>query len=172
MEGGSMEVNGAGSSSRPGSACCRRMRNPISPRRRSRPCSPHTWAHRDVLWLDTGLEGDHTDGHIDTITRFTDAQTIVTVTCEDRADANYEHDDVNLERLRGFTDADGQSSGSSSCRCRGRASEFAGHRLPLTYANFYIVERRRDRAGLRRHERRACARDSAAAVSRARGRAP
>ena len=108
MEGGSIEVNGAGCVLTTRQCLLSPMRNPdLSEAEIEALLAAYLGTPR-VLWLDTGLEGDHTDGHIDTITRFTDAQTIVTVTCEDRADANYEPTMLNLERLRGFSDADGQ----------------------------------------------------------------
>ena len=46
---------------------------------------------------------------------------------------------MNLERLRGFTDADGQRVPGVELPLPRMRVEFDGHRLPLTYANFYIA---------------------------------
>jgi agmatine deiminase len=138
MEGGSIEVNGAGCVLTTRQCLLSPMRNPdlssveIEALLAAYLGTPH------VLWLDMGLEGDHTDGHIDTITRFTDAQTIVTVTCEDQDDVNYGPTMMNLERLRAFSDGGVPFRIVELPLPRVRA-EFDGQRLPLTYANFYIV---------------------------------
>jgi agmatine deiminase len=92
-----------------------------------------------VVWLDEGLEGDHTDGHIDTITRFVNEHTIVTAIAEDRDDPNHAILEANLDRLRAAHSAQGQPYTIVTLPIpRGRA-EFDGERLPLTYANFYIA---------------------------------
>jgi agmatine deiminase len=92
-----------------------------------------------VVWLDEGLEGDHTDGHIDTITRFVNEQTVVTAIAEDRDDPNHAILEANLDRLRAAQSAQGQPYRIVTLPIpRGRA-EFDGERLPLTYANFYIA---------------------------------
>ena len=44
---------------------------------------------KTILWLGDGIEGDDTDGHIDDLTRFVAASTVVTVVEEDENDANY-----------------------------------------------------------------------------------
>ena len=80
LEGGSIEVNGAGC--RPDDASVSvvaRSGTRRSAKRTSSAILQDALGVSQVLWLDTGLEGDHTDGHIDTITRFVDATTIVTV---------------------------------------------------------------------------------------------
>lgn len=53
-----------------------------------------------LIWLGRGLEGDHTDGHIDTLTRFTSPHTIVTAVCPDPDDPNHRPLQENLEILR------------------------------------------------------------------------
>lgn len=139
LEGGSIEVNGAGTVLTTRQCLLSPMRNPSLSESEIEALLAAYLGTPDVLWIDTGLEGDHTDGHIDTITRFTDTKTIVTVTCEDRADANYETAMMNLERLRGFTDADGQRFRVIELPLPRMRVEFDGHRLPLMYANFYIA---------------------------------
>jgi agmatine deiminase len=139
MEGGSVDVNGAGCVLTTRQCLLSPMRNPsLSEAEIEAALAAYLGTPR-VLWLDTGLEGDHTDGHIDTITRFTDAQTIVTVTCEDRGDANYDATALNLERLRAFSDANGQPFRIVELPLPRMRAEFGGDRLPLTYANFYVV---------------------------------
>ena len=140
MEGGSIEVNGAGCVLTTRQCLLSPRRNPsLSEAEIEAALAAYLGTPR-VLWLDTGLEGDHTDGHIDTITRFTDARTIVTVTCEDRADPNY--DPTRAEpgaaaRLqRCVTDQPFRIVELPLPRTR---AEFGGERLPLTYANFYVV---------------------------------
>jgi len=93
-----------------------------------------------VLWLGHGhLEGDDTDGHIDTLARFTDAGTITYQACDDAADPHFAglramaHELAALRTLRG-----------EPYRLvplpwpRARLSA-EGERLPASYANFLII---------------------------------
>ena len=139
MEGGSIEVNGAGCVLTTRQCLMAPTRNPDLSDAEIEAVLAAYLGTPQVLWLDAGLEGDHTDGHIDTITRFTDARTVVTVTCEDRDDANHTPTTLNLERLRGFTDAEGQPFRVVELPLPRARAEFDGQRLPLTYANFYLV---------------------------------
>lgn len=53
-----------------------------------------------ILWLDEGIVGDDTDGHIDDITRFVNEDTVVTVIENDRMDDNYDILKDNLKILK------------------------------------------------------------------------
>lgn len=139
LEGGSIEVNGAGCLLTTRQCLLSSTRNPGRTESDLEEWLAGCLGIQRVLWLDRGLEGDHTDGHIDTITRFVDARTIVTVMCEDPADANFEMTHENLERLRGFTDAQGRAFRVVELPLPETRMDFAGERLPLTYANFYIA---------------------------------
>jgi agmatine/peptidylarginine deiminase len=90
------------------------------------------------LWLEHGaLSGDDTDGHIDTLARFADPQTIlyVTTTPEDPDHAGLEAMRKELEALR---TAAGNPYRLVPLPPPGLHVE-AGRRLPATYANFLIV---------------------------------
>jgi agmatine deiminase len=139
LEGGSIEVNGAGGVLTTRQCLLAPQRNPTLSESELETLLAAYLGAPQVGWLEQGLEGDHTDGHIDTITRFTDARTIVTVTCADRADPNYETTLENLERVRTLRDRDGQPFRVVPLALPDMRVEFAGERLPLTYANFYIA---------------------------------
>ena len=85
-----------------------------------------------------GLEGDHTDGHIDTIVRFTDDQTIVCSTTKDEQDANFRPMQDNLTHLRSLRNHEGNPYKVVKLPLPKTRLEFQGMRLPPTYANFYI----------------------------------
>lgn len=134
MEGGSLEVNGQG-------VCLTTRQCLLSPGR-----NPHLDEEelegylRDylgvhsVIWLGEGLEGDHTDGHIDTIARFVREHTIVSAVCEDESDPNYwplrENLEI-LESLGGFQIV--------KLPLPKNPLYLDDTRLPPTYANFYIA---------------------------------
>jgi agmatine deiminase len=135
MEGGSIEVNGAGVGLTTRQCLLSATRNPALGERDLERALLEYLGIREIMWLENGLEGDHTDGHIDTMTRFVDERTIVTSICEDRADPNHETLAANLDRLKSMA---GRFTIVELPVPTGRI-EFAGERLPLTYANFYIV---------------------------------
>ena len=93
-----------------------------------------------VLWLGNGIAGDDTHGHVDDLTRFTDANTVVTIVEEDPNDANYAALQDNLKRLQSMTDQDGKALRVETLPVPG-AVEFNGQRLPASYANFYIANK-------------------------------
>ncbi len=139
MEGGAIEVDGRGT-------VLTTRQCLLSAHRNSNLREAELEAHlreavgaTHVLWLDEGLEGDHTDGHIDTIARFTGPGTVVTATCDDRADPNHAVLAANLDRLRTARAADQQPFRVVELPNPLRSAHFEGERLPLTYANFYIV---------------------------------
>jgi agmatine deiminase len=93
---------------------------------------------QQILWLDEGIVGDDTDGHVDDLARFVDASTIVTVLEEDPNDENYLVLEENLRLLRTFKDVKGQPFRVVPLPMPGRI-EYEGQRLPASYANFYIA---------------------------------
>jgi agmatine deiminase len=137
LEGGAIDVNGAGALLTTESCLLNKNRNPNLSREEIEQRLRDYLGVRDILWLGDGIAGDDTDGHIDDLARFVSESTVVTVVEENRDDENYEPLQKNLARLRAI-------------EIGGRAIEVIalpmpkriireGLRLPATYANFYIA---------------------------------
>ncbi|WP_291429015.1 agmatine deiminase family protein [Deinococcus sp.] len=138
LEGGGLEVNGLGVGLTTRSCFLTDTRNPGLTEEGYAALLADTLGVRKLLWLDGGLENDHTDGHIDTITRFTDERTIVTSVERDPEDPNHAVMANNLADLRAMTDQDGQPFRIVELPLPANYLEGAEGRLPPTYANFYI----------------------------------
>ena len=93
-----------------------------------------------VLWLDHGhIEGDDTDGHIDTLARFTDVETIAFQSCDDPRDpcfAPLQRMAAELAELRTLAGAPYRLVALPWPGARFAAD---GSRLPASYANFLII---------------------------------
>ena len=108
MEGGSIEVNGAGCVLTTEQCLLNPNRNPALSREEIERYLKDYLGVTKVLWLGEGIVGDDTDGHIDDIARFAASDVIVCAVEEDPQDANYEILQDNLERLRSMTGASGK----------------------------------------------------------------
>jgi agmatine deiminase len=93
---------------------------------------------KKVLWLDKGITGDDTHGHVDDLARFVNPRTVVAVVENNPADANYTLLQENRERLEGLTDLEGGRL-EVVALLMPRPIVFDGMRLPASYANFYIA---------------------------------
>jgi agmatine deiminase len=91
-----------------------------------------------VIWLNRGVAGDDTHGHVDDITRFVARNRIVTVTEGNREDKNFEPLAENLDRLKSVHNLDGKPFEIVELPTPAPVI-FEGRRLPASYANFYIA---------------------------------
>ena len=91
-----------------------------------------------VLWLNRGIAGDDTHGHIDDLARFVEPRRVVTAVESNPAEENYAPLQENLERLQSMTDADGSKLEVVPLPMPAPVV-FDGQRLPASYANFYIA---------------------------------
>jgi agmatine deiminase len=144
MEGGSIDVNGEGCVLTTEQCLLNPNRNPDLRRSEIEQYLRDYLGVTKVLWLEEGIVGDDTDGHIDDIARFVAPNVIVCAVEEDPADANYKLLQDNLNRLEKMTDASGRPFeivklpmpgvvGGESTDSRNL------DRLPASYANFYIA---------------------------------
>jgi agmatine deiminase len=138
LEGGSIDVNGAGSLLTTTACLLNPNRNPHLNQAEIEEFLKNYLGVTQVLWLGEGIVGDDTDGHIDDLARFVNPTTIVSVVEEDTADANYEILRANRERLRHFKDPQGNPFRVVELPMPGLL-EHDGQRLPASYANFYIA---------------------------------
>ena len=95
----------------------------------------------NTIWLEAGIVGDDTHGHVDDITRFVAPGKIVTAVEYDKKDANYKLLQENLKRLRAAKDANGKKFEVIELPMP-RPVLFDGERLPASYANFLITNKR------------------------------
>ncbi len=92
-----------------------------------------------VLWLDYGsLEGDDTDGHIDTLARLCPDHTITYVQCSDPTDSHYMELKRMEQQLQEFRTTDGLPYRLLPLPMADPVFE-DGERLPATYANYLVI---------------------------------
>jgi len=92
---------------------------------------------KNVIWLNKGIAGDDTHGHVDDITRFVNRNTVVTVMETHPNDSNYIPLMENREILEGAKLEDGSGLNIVELPMPTPVM-FKGERLPASYANFYI----------------------------------
>ena len=138
MEGGSLELNGRGVCLTTRSCLLAPTRNPGLSQADIEGLLRRWLGVTQVVWLHGGLEGDHTDGHVDTIVRFADDETIVASVEEDESDPNHASMQANLEVLRALSTPDGRPYRIVELPLPARSDYLGDARLPLTYANWYV----------------------------------
>lgn len=140
MEGGSVDFNGQGTILTTTSCLLNKNRNPQLSQEQIERYLMDYYGQKQVLWLDDGIVGDDTDGHIDDITRFVSADTVLTVVEENSEDENYEVLQKNLQDLKKMTLSDGRSLKVIELPMPS-AVMWEDQRLPASYANFYIANK-------------------------------
>jgi agmatine deiminase len=142
LEGGSIDVNGRGTLLTTEECLLSKTqeRNPGFTREDYQELFRNYLGVRKVLWLNKGIAGDDTHGHVDDLTRFVNPTTIVTVVEDDPRDANYVPLHENLAALKKMTDQDGAALRIATLPMP-KPIYFDNQRLPASYANFYIANR-------------------------------
>ena len=142
LEGGSIDVNGAGTILTTEECLLSdvQSRNPGLSREDLEEIFRDYLGARHTLWLRNGIAGDDTHGHVDDLARFTDPQTVVIASECDPSEQNYEPLKENLALLREMKDQDGRLLRVETLPMP-QPVYFDDQRLPASYANFYIANR-------------------------------
>jgi agmatine deiminase len=137
LEGGSIDVNGAGKLLTTEECLLSDIqeRNPGFGRREYERAFHAHLGVDEVIWLNRGIAGDDTHGHVDDLARFTAADSVITVVEPDKSDVNHEPLQENLERLHSRKDV------RVTPLRMPEPVYFAGQRLPASYANFYVANK-------------------------------
>jgi agmatine deiminase len=134
LEGGSIDVNGRGLLLTTEECLLSpvQARNPQLSRRQIETALRSYLGAQRVIWLQNGIAGDDTHGHIDDLARFVSPDTVVIASEPDPTDPNYEPLRENFRILR-----------DQPLRVAKLPMPapliFNGRRLPASYANFYIA---------------------------------
>jgi agmatine deiminase len=140
LEGGSIDVNGCGTllTTEECLLSTTQQRNPHMDRAAYEQLFAEYFGAASVIWLDSGIAGDDTHGHVDDLTRFVAPNTVVTMVEADERNENYAALYANLGRLKAARTADGQKLEIVEIPMP-RPVVFEGRQLPASYANFYIA---------------------------------
>ena len=158
LEGGSIEVNGRGTMITTEECLLSEVqkRNPGVTREEIERIFRDYLGVKKVIWLERGIAGDDTHGHVDDIARFVGRSKVLTAYEDDRSDANHEPLRENFRKLTKSTDESGRPLEVVRLPMPAPVV-FRGQRLPASYANFYIANKvvlvpvfndRNDRAAL------------------------
>ena len=140
LEGGSIDVNGRGTllTTEECLLSTVQQRNPSMDRAAYEQMFADYFGIQSVIWLDSGITGDDTHGHVDDITRFVAPNRVVTMVEPNEQSENYAPLYANLGRLKAARTTDGQKLEIVEIPLP-RPVIFEGRQLPASYANFYIA---------------------------------
>ena len=140
FEGGAIEVDGSGSFLATRHSVITDTRNPGKDQHSMEKILADRFGIERFLWLEHGaLEGDDTDGHIDTLARFADRDTILYCHCDDKSDSHFDELNWMEAELQGFKSITGEPYKLVPLPLPAAKFNEDGHRLPATYANFLII---------------------------------
>jgi agmatine deiminase len=132
LEGGAIEVDGEGALLTTRQCMLGGARNPGLDERALEARLRWALGVERIVWLDRGLENDHTDGHIDTLARFVAPGVVA---CMEPA-AN----DPNRDALAGIiADLRAAKLEVVTTPSPGEVRDASGMLMPASYMNFYIA---------------------------------
>ncbi len=137
MEGGSVEFNGKGSLMTSKACLLNENRNPHLNQSQIEDYLCNFYGVSQILWVDDGIVGDDTDGHIDDTVRFVNEDTVITVVESDKQDENYDLLQTNLKQLKAMRLISGKQLNIVELPMPDPVI-YEDQRLPASYANFYI----------------------------------
>ena len=140
MEGGSVEFNGKGTVMTSTACLLNPNRNPHLNQEQIEEYLCNYYGMEQVLWVDEGIIGDDTDGHIDDTVRFVNEDTVITVIEENRNDENYGLLQHNLKQLKEMRLSNGKQLNIVELLMPEELI-YEEQRLPCSYANFYIANK-------------------------------
>jgi len=137
MEGGSVEFNGKGTLLTSTACLLNPNRNPHLNQAQIEKFLCDYYGVEQILWVDEGIIGDDTDGHIDDTVRFINEDTVLTVIEENKSDENYDLLQTNLKQLKSMRLLNGKQLNIVELPMP-EPIIYEDQRLPASYANFYI----------------------------------
>jgi agmatine deiminase len=137
MEGGAVEFNGAGSLLTSKSCLLNPNRNPHLTQSQIEETLCNFYGVEQILWVEGGIVGDDTDGHIDDTTRFINEDTVVACVEANHEDENFDILQTNLNMLQQMRLVNGKQLNIIELPMP-KAVVIDGFRTPGSYANFLI----------------------------------
>jgi agmatine deiminase len=136
MEGGAIHVDGEGTVLTTRECLLNPNRNPHLSQEEIEQYLYDYLGANHCIWLNQGLVGDETDGHVDEIACFIAKAKVLCLITKDREDPNYDRLQENYDLLRSAKDAKGRSLEVYTVE-QPPATYLGGERLTLSYINFY-----------------------------------
>lgn len=136
LEGGSIDANGKGKLLTTTQCLLNQNRNPDMNRDDIEKVLNQYLGITETLWLESGINGDDTDGHVDDLARFTDERTVFCAIETNAADENYGPLKSNIEVLNRYSRTMDLEVVELPMPARQVKS---GLRTPATYLNFLIL---------------------------------
>ncbi|MBI4394697.1 MAG: agmatine deiminase family protein [Candidatus Omnitrophica bacterium] len=140
LEGGAIDVNGLGTALATKECHLNPNRNPNLSRKEIERCLDDFLGIRHVIWLEKGIEGDDTDGHVDEVARFVGPRTVIAALEWNQRSRNFGILKRNWEQLSESRDQDGNSLSVISLPMP-ESMEVDGKLLAASYVNFYIANK-------------------------------
>lgn len=138
-EGGALHVDGAGTLLTTEQCLLNPNRNPGIERSEIEEILGTLLGVRKIIWLEQGLSGDETDGHIDNVACFAAPGRVIMQGCDDQGDANFAITVNNFARLRAAKDSRGMPIEIVQLPAPRSRRDDLGNHLILSYVNFYLA---------------------------------
>jgi agmatine deiminase len=139
LEGGALHVDGEGTCLVCAASVLDARRNPGLERSQLESVLADHLGVTQVIWLERGLSGDPTGGHVDNLACFARPGVVIALTSRDDGDDNHAVLQDNLARLRSASDAKGRALEVIEIEQPAPQRQADGRRLSASYINFYLA---------------------------------
>lgn len=138
LEGGAIETNGDGMCLTTEQCLLNKNRNPSLSRIEIERRLREDLGFEKIGWIRRGLLNDHTDGHIDTLVRFINDETVVCMEPEQMTDPNVQVLKDIIQELKALKNVRGKRLEIVTVPSPGEVLNVDKEIMPASYVNFYM----------------------------------
>jgi agmatine deiminase len=140
LEGGAVEFDGEGTCITTEAVVLNPNRNPDASAPDVALALKRAFGVERIVWLERGLAGDHTDGHVDNLGRFVAPGRVACTAATQASDPNAAVYEEVARSLRAATDARERSLEIVEVPSPGAIVDTEGNLLPASYLNYCLID--------------------------------